>query len=345
MPLRHSSAFFSLDYGARSFQRFAELHQSFCGIGTAIEQHIFDQHLQLGVDLLVDFEHSGIHDAHVHARRDGVIEKRGMHGLANLIIAAKAEGDVGDSATDFRVRQVGLDPARGVDEINRVVVVFLHAGGDSQDIRIEDDVFRRKTDLVDKDSVSALADADLVLVGCGLALLIKRHYHYGRAILEHGRSVLAEFLFAFLERDRVDDALALQALETGLDDFPFRGVHHEGHLGDFGLARQQLQEARHGDDAVDHALVHANVDDVGAVLDLLPGYADGFLVFACLDQRREFGRTGYIGPLADHDEDAGLLSERLRSGEAKRPRLGGVLDTYAVDHTHALTSLWRRSDC
>ncbi len=100
-------------------------------------------------------------------------------------------------------------------------------------------------------------------------------------------ALLAELVFAFLERDRVDDALALQALEAGLDDLPFGGVHHEGHLGDFGLAGQQLQVARHGRDAVDHALVHADVDDVGAVLHLLPGDADRFFEFAFLDQLGE----------------------------------------------------------
>ena len=126
--------------------------------------------------------------------------------------------------------------------------------------------------------------------------------------------MLAELLFAFLQRDRVDDALALQALQPGLDHLPLRGVHHEGNLGHFGLAGQQLQEARHGRDAVDHALVHADVDDVGAILDLLPGHAYGFFEFAFLDQPGELRRTGNIGPLADHDEDAGLLGERLRTG-------------------------------
>ena len=78
-----------------------------------------------------------------------------------------------------------------------------------------------------------------------------------------------------------------------------------------GSLAEQLQVARHGDDAVDHALVHADVDDVGAVLDLLPRYAYCFFVFAFLDQPRELGRTGDVGPFADHDVDAGLLGEGL----------------------------------
>ena len=334
MPLRHSSAFFSLDRAcARGLQRFAVLHQALGRVGTAVQQHVLDQHLQLRLDLLIHLEHAGIHDAHVHARRDGVIKKRGVHGLANLVVAAKAERDVRDAAADLRVRQVGLDPARGVDEVDRVVVVLLHAGGNGEDVRIEDDVFGRKADLVDQNPVGALADADLVLVSRGLALFVEGHHHHRRAIFQHRSGVLAKLLFAFFQRNRVDDALALQALQPGLDDLPFRGVHHEGHLGDFGLARQQLQEARHRGDAVDHALVHADVEDVGAVLDLLPGHAYRFFVFAFLDQLGELGRTGHIGPLADHDVDAGLLGERLRSRQTKRLRLRGVRHRLALSRT------------
>ena len=200
----------------------------------------------------------------------------------------------------------------------RVVVVLFHAGGDGEDVGVEDDVFRRKADFVDEDVVGALADADLLFVGRGLALLVKGHDDDRGAILEHGGGVLAEFCFAFLERDGVDDALALKALEAGFDDLPLGGVDHEGDFGDFGLAAEQLQEAGHGGDAVDHAFVHADVDDVGAVLYLLAGDGDGFFEFAFLDELGEFGRAGDVGALADHDEDAGLLGEGLRSGEAER---------------------------
>ena len=160
-------------------------------------------------------------------------------------------------------------------------------GGDSEDVGVEDDVFGREADFIDEDAVGALADADLLFVGRGLALFVEGHHHYGRAILQHPRGVLAELLFAFFERDGVDDAFALQALQTGFDDLPLGGVDHEGDFGDFGLAAQQLQVAGHGGDAVDHALVHADVDDVGAVLNLLTRYADGLFVLAFLDELRE----------------------------------------------------------
>ena len=52
-----------------------------------------------------------------------------------------------------------------------------------------------------------------------------------------------------------------------------------GTLATSGSLASSEQEARHRRDAVDHPLVHADVDDVGAVLDLLPRDADRLFVF------------------------------------------------------------------
>ena len=120
-----------------------------------------------------------------------------------------------DAAADLGVRQVRLDPARRVDEVDGVVVVLLDAGGDGEDVGIEDDVLGREADLVDEDAVGALADADLVVVGRGLALLVEGHDDDGGAVLAgRSRACSRNFVLAFLERDGVDDALALQALEA-----------------------------------------------------------------------------------------------------------------------------------
>ena len=99
----------------------------------------------------------------------------------------------------------------------------------------------------------------------------------------------------------------------------------KGTLATSGSLAEQLKEAGHGGDAVDHAFVHADVDDVGAVFDLLAGDADGFFELAFLDELGEFGRTGDVGALADHDEDAGLLGEGLRAGEAQAALVFGLV--------------------
>ena len=72
VPARHSSAFFSAASGFDwpvDFKPFAEVHQPLGRVGTAVQQHIFHQNFQLGVDLLIDLQHAGVHDAHVHTGR------------------------------------------------------------------------------------------------------------------------------------------------------------------------------------------------------------------------------------------------------------------------------------
>ena len=62
-----------------------------------------------------------------------------------------------------------------------VVVVLLDAGGDGEDIGIEDDILGREADLVDQHAVSPLADLDLCAPGCGngLAGFVEGHDHHG----------------------------------------------------------------------------------------------------------------------------------------------------------------------
>ena len=234
-----------------------------------------------------------------------------MHRFANLVVAAKTEGNIRYAAAHLRMRQVRFDPTRCVDVIDGIVVVLFHAGRNRKYVRIEDDVFGGKSNFVYKNSVGALANADLVFIGGGLTLFVKGHHNDGRAVLQYGRSVLAELFFAFFERNRIDDAFALEALQPGLNHLPFRGVQHEGDFRDFGLAREQLQEARHRRDAIDHAFVHADVDDVRAVFYLLAGNTNRFFELPFLHQFGKLRRAGDVRAFADHDVDASLLCERL----------------------------------
>ncbi|OIQ65159.1 hypothetical protein GALL_532860 [mine drainage metagenome] len=144
-----------------------------------------------------------------------------MDRLAHRVVATEAETHVTDTTADLGTGQVGLDPARGVDEIDRVVVVLLNAGGNGKDVGVKNDVFGRKTDLIDQDAVSPLANLDLALVGVGLALLVKRHHHSGSTIAAQQFGVVLEGIDTFLHADRVDHGFALHAAQAGLDDAPF----------------------------------------------------------------------------------------------------------------------------
>ena len=111
-----------------------------------------------------------------------------MHRLAHWLVAAERERQVGDAAGNMCMRQVLANPARGFDEIDAVVVVFFEAGGDGEDVRIEDDVLRREVELLDQQVIGALADLDLALVGVGLSDLVERHDDDRRAMTARDRS-------------------------------------------------------------------------------------------------------------------------------------------------------------
>ena len=77
-----------------------------------------------------------------------------------------------------------------------------------------------KPDLLGEDVVGPPADHLAALQRVGLALLVEGHDDDGRAVLAAQPGVLDERLDALLHGDRVDDRLALHALQPGLDDLP-----------------------------------------------------------------------------------------------------------------------------
>ena len=112
--------------------------------------------------------------------------------------------------------RVCLDVACGFDEVNAVVIVFLDAGGDREDVGVEDDVFRREAHLFGEEHVGTGADLDLALFGIGLAGFIEGHDDDSRAVFAAQPGVFDERFFAFLHADGIDDALALDALQARL---------------------------------------------------------------------------------------------------------------------------------
>ena len=73
------------------------------------------------------------------------------------------------------MRQVFFYPARGVDEVYGVVVVFFYTGGDGKNIWVEDNILWSEADFVDKYVIRAFADFNLALKGIGLTFFIKGH--------------------------------------------------------------------------------------------------------------------------------------------------------------------------
>ena len=124
----------------------------------AVQEHVLDELEQVLGDLLVDRELAGVDDPHVEAGADRVVEERRVHRLAHHVVAAEREREVGHAAAHLRPGAGPLDAARRLDERDGVVVVLLDAGGDREDVRVEDDVLGREADLLGEDAIGALAD-------------------------------------------------------------------------------------------------------------------------------------------------------------------------------------------
>ena len=296
------------------------------GVGAAIEEHVLDPFQQVLVDVSIHSQLACVDDAHVHAGLNGVVEERRVHRLADRLVAAEGEGDVADAPRHLHQRHRLFDPAGRLDEVQGIAIVFLDPGGHREDVGVEDDVFGEKPGLFGEQVVGPLADRHATFDVGGLPLFIEGHDDHGGAVAADRPRVPQECLLPFLEADRVDDALALDALEPRLEYLESGAVNHHGHAGDVGLAGEEREELRHHGGAVEHPLIDVDVDDVGAVLHLLPGNADGLLVAFLLDQAGEGPRAGDVGPLADHREAALRTElEHFEAGITAPPRGHGGL--------------------
>ena len=101
-----------------------------------------------------------------------MVQEGAVEAAPHRLIAPEGEGNVGDAPTDLAARALPLDLPGGADEVHSIIVVLRHAGADSEDVGVEDDVFRVKAHLLHQDSESSGADAHLVLssgcLQCGL---------------------------------------------------------------------------------------------------------------------------------------------------------------------------------
>ena len=150
----------------------------------------------------------------------------------------------------------------------------------------------------------------------GLAAFVESHHDHRRAVSPNESGLAQKFLFAILQRDRIDDPFALDAFQAGFDHAPFRAVDHDRHARDVRFAPDQIQEAGHRRFGIDHSFVHVDVENVRAALDLLARDHERALEIAGQNQLRKLRRAGDVGPFADDDEtDFRRDVERLETGE------------------------------
>ena len=233
-----------------------------------------------------------------------------MHRLADRVVTAEGEGNVRDATADLGVREGLLDQGGRLEEIDRVVVMLLDARRDSEDVRIEDDVLGGEVGLRGEELVGAGADADLFVAGGGLALFVEGHHDRRGAVAADEAGAAEELVLAVLERDRIHDALALQTLETLLEDRPFGRVDHDRHARDFRLGRDQVEKLYHRRLAVDQRLVDIDIENVRAAFHLLAGDRDTGIPISGLECLGELRRARDVRALPDDEELRGRSGGR-----------------------------------
>ncbi len=267
-----------------------------------------------------------------------------MDRLADGIVAAERERHVRDTAGDVHPGEILLDPRTGLDEVDPVGRVLLDTGRQREAVRVEDDVLGREADLFGQDPVSAPADFLAALQVVGLPLFVEGHHDDGGPVLAAQPRLADELLLALFHRDRVDDRFALHVLQAGLDDLPLGRVDHHRNPADVRLGGNQLGEPVHRGDAVDHALVHIDVDDLRTHLDLLQRHRQRGVVVLGLDQVAEPGGAGDVGALTDvHEQGVVGDVERLQTRQPGSHRdLRHLARRLAVDDLRDLGDVRRR---
>jgi hypothetical protein len=179
-----------------------------------------------------------------------------------------------------------------------------------------------------------------------LALFIEGHHDDGGAIGAHGLGLSDEFLDAGFHRYGINDGLALHAFKAGFDHREFRRIDHCGHACDVGLGGDKVQKFNHRLLRIEKALVHVDVDDLGARRDLIAGDIERGREIPVLDQFAEFGGARDIGALADVDEGNLVVEhKRLQPGQAQQWRDVRYLPGRNTFHTlgDCPDMCWRRT--
>ena len=280
-------------------------YQALGGLVVAVEDHVLHGLQQLGVDVVIYLQHRRIHDGHVQSCADGVVEEHGVHSLAHAVVAAETEGEVAHAAAGLGRRQMLLDPLHGADEVDGVSLVLAQSRTHGENIYIEDDVLRREPDAREQ-LVGAGGNGYLALVGRGLAILVEGHHHHGSAQATQLAGFLEEILGAVLEADGVDDALALHVLQTGDDGGPVRRVDHHGGACHGGVAGEIAAKRLHLLPAVEHRIVHVDVDDGGSAFNLLACHGERLVVVLLGNLAGKLARACHVRPFAYVDEVLGL---------------------------------------
>ena len=252
------------------------------------------------------------------------------------------ENDTFEMPPEMHPGRFSLDPGASLDEVGPVGRVLLDAGRQRKTVRVEDDVPAGNRPLrsgSDRPARRSPCGAP----GCRPARLVERHHHDGGAVACGTAGLADELLLALLHGDRVDDRLALDVLQAGLDDLPFRESTITG------------TRLMSGSAAI--RLVNRSIAATPSIMpsSMLMSMTCAPTSTCCaqptarcrspgLDQVAEPGRSGDVRALTDVDEQraGGDVEGSRRFGVGWRPRSGHRAGLLAFDDLRDLGDVRRR---
>ena len=211
----------------------------------------------------------------------------------------EAEGDVGQTQNGAHARQFGLDAANRLDGLDAVAARIDHARGQRQGEGIDEDVGRGQTVARHGQVGDGGGRTNLPVRGARLAFFVDARRDDGGAELRGEREESVEASarpVALFEVDRVENGLAAEPGERFACDLGLGGVDHDRHRG---LRRQAAHHLAHVGDAVRARVVHAHVEDVGTLLDLIATNGDAGVPVTGQHRLAELLGSIGVGALAD----------------------------------------------
>ena len=259
----------------------------------------------------------------VQTRLDALVQEDRVEDLAGGRV--EAEGHVGQTQHGRHAGQLGLNGPDALNGLDAVLPALLHARRQRQGERVEEEVLGRQPVTLDRDVADVAGGPQLPLRRAGLALLVNAGADHGGAELAGEAQERVEpgaRTVALLEVDRVEDGPAAEPLQRGAHHRPLGGVDHERHAR---LRAEPAGDFGHVGHPVGAGVVDADVNEVGAFLDLVPRHADAGVPVTVEHRLAEgLGAVG-VGPLAD-GQVRRVLRERDRAVDGGG---GGLVDGVA----------------
>ena len=140
-----------------------------------------------------------------------MIEEHRVHSLTNRVIASEREAQVTYTARHVHLWHLLVNGATSLYECSSVVIMLWHTSCHSKYVRVENDILAREI-YIAKQLICPACHFHFSLVCVCLSFLVKEHNDRCSTHRVDISGFLQELLLTLFQRDRVDDALALNAL-------------------------------------------------------------------------------------------------------------------------------------